>query len=217
LLNPSTDKFLLEFSRDFFPPALTKKYDAFLFYMNGPVKYMQPHLMESIQSVAVPGWNIQTATANGLNNLKGVNPGQMGQRPGNMPPPTVNRVYAGNAPINEIVDGNTVNVTFRNTMINWMYMFECMRGYYDRTRKLEQFQIIITLMNAAEIPLLQFVYSDCMVAIMPGLEFSFAQSFREAKTIDAGFVFNRVDVNFLIPQFKVLNSGSATVLNSSQS
>jgi hypothetical protein len=214
MLNPSTDKFTIEFSSDFFPEELTAKYDNFLTYMNGPVKYLQPHLMESIQSVNIPGWNIATTSANNLNNLKGVNLGSMGNRGvGQQPESTVNRVFAGSAPINEIVDGTVINITFRNTMLNWMYIFECMRGYYKRTRDLTLFRVVITLMDAAEIPMLQFVYSDCMVAVMPGLEFSFSQAFREAKTIDAGFIFNKVDVNFLIPGFNTLNAGNPIILN----
>lgn len=214
MLNPATDKFSIEFSREFYPVELTQKYDNFLKYLNGPVKYLQPHLMESVQSINIPGWNVQTAQTPNLNNLAGQKFAGMGSRNvGPFSEPTVNRAYAGSAPINEIVDGNILNITFRNTMLNWMYMFEAMRGYYMRTRSLQEFRIIITLMDAAEIPLIQFVYSDCFVAVMPGLEFSFAQSFREAKTIDTGFIFNKIDVNFLIPEFKILNVSTPLNLN----
>jgi hypothetical protein len=206
MLNPATDKFLLEFSSDFFPTSLTQKYDNYMFHMNGPVKYLQAHIMETIQSVNIPGWNVQTTETKGLNNLRNVPGAGMGNRPGQFPSNTVNRTFAGSAPINEIVDGNIVNITFRNSILNWMYLWECLRGYYDRTRSLNEFRITMTIMDAAEIPLLQFIFSDCFVAVMPGLEFSFAQSFREAKTIDAGFIFNKIDVNFMIPGFKLSNA-----------
>lgn len=169
--------------------------------------------MESIQTVNIPGWNIQTTQTPNLSNLKGVDFSGMGQKPSSFVETTINRFYAGNGSINDIVDSNILNVTFRNTMINWMYLYEALRGYYDRTRNLSLFRITITLMNTAEIPLLQFIYSDCMVAVMPGLEFSFTQAFMEAKTIDTGFIFNKVDVNFLIPNFDLLNPGNPTILN----
>lgn len=202
MLNPSIDKYTIEFSKSFFDNEITEKYNEYLFYLNGPIKNISDHILESIQLVSIPGFNLNTITVAGLNNLKGSN-FQMGNKQGNFPHTTTNKVFPGTSSQFEILDNQIINVTFRNTLLNWMYIYEVAQNYYSRTRKVLDFQIIITLHDAADIPLMQFIFRDSFVSAMPGLEFAFNQQFRESKTVDASFTFNGMDTKFIIPEFNL--------------
>jgi hypothetical protein len=198
MLNPASDKYTLEFGSSFFPSEYTKKYDDFLYMKNGPIKDIQTHITESVQSLSIPGINLDIQRANGINNL-----GKNLFQGGNYNNPTSNIQYPGTAPLSEIIDGTSVNITFRNTTMNWMYFYEALRGFYSRKRTITDFTIILTVKDAGEIDMLQFIFGGCFVATMPGLEFAFSKGFREAETIDAGFAFQTMDVKFVIPQFDV--------------
>lgn len=197
MLNPSTDKYTIEFGGDFYPKEIVKKYDEFLFHKNHPIKNIQGHISESIQTVTIPGMALNTLTVQGLNNV--------GSGGYNQPSPTtVNVNYPGNSPMNEIFEGTALNITLRNTIINWMYFYEFFRGFYNRTNKIDgftHFNLQIIVRDAAEIPMISFSFNDCFISNLPGLEFSFNTSFRESKTFDIGITFNKFDVGFLIPNF----------------
>lgn len=198
-LNPNTDKFTIEFGSNFYVPELMDKYNEFLFHKNGPIKDIQSHVHESIQSIQIPGMTLSTVAVNDMSNIGGAGTVRSSA------PLTVNRQYPGNAPLGALIESTSVVVTFRNTLINWMYIYELFRTYYQRQSKMEEFFIDITLRDASEIPMLQIYFDDCFTSAMPGLEFSFNTAFRESKTFDATFTFNKMDVNFLIPSFRKSN------------
>ena len=197
MINPVLSNFQIQFSDDFFPQSITDKYDKFLFHKNYPFKSLVSYFYETMQNLDIPGINLNTLAIQGLNNL--------GQNPdiANFPHSTVNRHYPGTAPINEIVDSVTVNLTFRNTLINWMYCYEVLHRYYSRTRTIKDFKIFLIMKDSAEIPMIKFTLSDCFISTMPGLSFSYNQSFNESKTFDIGFTFNKFDVDFIIPEFNL--------------
>lgn len=198
-LNPSTDKFTIEFGPKFYVKGLMAKYDEFLFHKNSPIKNIQAHIHESIQSIVIPGMSLSTVGIDSLSNLgPGGNPKSQGLV-------TTSYQTPGNAPLNAIIESNTVVVTFRNTLINWMYIYEVFRTFYMRNSGMEQFFIDITLRDSAEIPMLNFSFNDCFTSQLPGLEFSYNTSFRESKTFDVTFTFSKMDVNFIIPTFNKKN------------
>lgn len=199
MLNPVLNNFRVDFGDNFFPDFITKKYDTFLFHKNTPFKSIRSHFYESIQQVNMPGLNLQTMTVPGMENT-GRNP-RNPNNPNGFPHTTNNRHYPGTQPFNEIVDGIVFNITMRNSILNWMYCYEVLYRYYKRTRDISEFQIMLTMMDSAEIPMIRFKLSDCFVSIMPGLEFAYNQSFSESKTFDCGFTFNEFDVEFLVPNF----------------
>jgi hypothetical protein len=199
MINPVLSNFEIILSDSFFPKAVTEKYDNFLFTKNYPLKTLESYLYETIQNLDMPGINLSTITETGLQNL-GKNPSV-----DNFPQVTVNRHYAGTAPMNEIIDGTTVNLTFRNTLLNWMYCYEVLYRYYSRTRSIKDFGIILKMKDSAEIPIIKFTLSDCFISTMPGLSFSYNQSFNESKTFDIGLTFNKFDVAFLLPDFSLTN------------
>lgn len=209
ILNPSTDKFRIEFSQGFYPENLTKKYDNYLFHLNSPFKSLQAHLIESIQSLTVPGINLNTISALGMPNLGSGKASQVNNLIGNkntgrqFPHTNVARYYPGTASQNEVIDGNQVNITFRNTIINWCYLYEVLYSFYKRSRDISDFYMTLTMLDTSEVPMLRFKFGDCFIAQLPGLEFSYNQAFRDARTIDAGLVFNRLDIDFLIPSFNL--------------
>jgi hypothetical protein len=206
MLNPSVDKFTVEFGSSFFNNEITQKYNDYLFHMNGPIKNIKDHFNESIQLLSIPGFNLNITQIQGLSNLKNANFQAIGKKPTNFPHTSINRQYAGNSNQNDILDSQTINVTFRNTLLNWMYIYEVFYNYYLRSRTLIEFQIVITLHDAADIPLMQFIFKDCFTSVIPGLEFAFNAQFRESKTIDASFAFNALESKFMIPEFNILKS-----------
>lgn len=197
MLNPSLNNFRIEFSDNFFPIELTQKYDDFLFNKNAPFKLIKSHLYESIQNLDMPGINLNEITTTGLNNL-GLNPNF-----GDFPHVSVNRQFPGSEPMNAVVDMTKANITFRNSIINWMYIYEMFYSYYKRSRSVSDFQIFVIMMDSSEIPMIKFTMSDCYVSTLPGLAFSYNSAFNESKTFDAGFTFNKFDIDFLIPSFNL--------------
>jgi hypothetical protein len=196
MLNPVLSNFIIFFSDEFFPIELAKKYDNFLFHKNSPFKSIQAHLYESIQVVNIPGINLQMLNLQGIGNVgKNLN--------GEFSHTTINRQYAGTASLNEILEATVLTITFKNSILNWMYCYELLYQYYKRTRTIEDFNIILDMQDAAQIPMIRFRLSDCFISGMPGLEFAYNQSFSETKTFDCSFAFNKFDVEFIIPDFEL--------------
>lgn len=197
-LNPATDKFQIEIDNSIFTKELSAKYNNYLKASNSPFKDIKSVILESIQNIEIPGINLNLIAVPGLMNLGDLKPSQMQD---GFPHTTIQRQYPGTASQNEIIDGVTLNLTLRNTIINWMYFYEVLYSYYKRTRETNMFYVIITMLDAAEIPLIEFKFSDCFVSVMPGLSFAYNTQFRESKTIDVGITFNKFDVKFLFPGF----------------
>ena len=195
MINPVLSNFRIEFGEAFFPSLVCSKYDDFLFHKNYPFKTLKGYFYETIQELSIPGINLNTIAATGLNNL-GHNPSLS-----DFPETTINRNYPGTSPINEIVESVSIVITFRNTLINWMYAYEVLHRYYSRTRSMSDFYIQLIMKDSAEIDIIKFNLSDCFISSMPGLTFSYIQQFNETKTFDITFNFNKFDVEFLIPGF----------------
>src|ERR1035437_1032579 len=115
MINPILSNYRIDFGDNFFPDTITTKYDKFLFQKNYPFKTLKGYFYETIQNTDIPGINLSPLSINGLMNL--------GQNPDikNFPSPTINRQFPGTAPLNEIFEGTAINITFRNTVLNWMY------------------------------------------------------------------------------------------------
>ncbi len=198
MINPVLSNFELSFSDAFFPEYIVTKYDEYLFNRNYPFKTLISYLLETVQNISIPGLNLNTIAVEGMNNSFN---GNIQFSPTSQHHVTVNRQYPGTSPINSIVDGTVVTVTFRNTLINWMYFYEMMYLYYARKRSVSDFGITLVMKDSAELPMIKFVLSDCFISTMPGLEFSNNEAFNTTKTFDIGFTFNKFDVEFLIPNF----------------
>lgn len=199
MINPVLSNFRIDFGETFFPDEVTKKYDKFLYHKNYPFKTLRGYFYETIQNMDIPGLNLNTLVIEALNNL-GNNP-----QITDFPTPTINRQFPGTAPENAIIEGTAVNITFRNTVLNWMYCYEVLKRYYARTRTIKEFYILLTFMDSAEIPIIRFKFSDCFASNLPGLSFAFNQSFSESKTFECGFTFNKMDVELIIPDFNISN------------
>ena len=158
MLNPILSNFRIDIDDNFFPIEITQKYDEFLYYKKSPFKSIKSHLYESIQQLNIPGINLALMNVTGLQNL--------GQNPSlsNFPNTTVNKSFPGTAPLNEIIDGTSISITFRNSILNWMYCYEMLYSYYKRTRVLKDFQIILTLSDSAEIPMIRWKFSSCFAS-----------------------------------------------------
>lgn len=200
MLNPSLNNFQIEFSEEFFPDAYTKKYTDYLFHINHPFKDLKSNFMESVQQLNIPGLNLSALIIQGLDNT-GINPRLA---PEGFPHTTTNRAYEGNEPWWNVLENTQVTLSLRNNIINWMYVYELFYNRYKRTDRLEQFQTRLIILDSAEVPMIKLIMSDCFISVLPGMEFAFNQSFNESKTFDVGIQFNQLDVEFNIPDFKVI-------------
>lgn len=201
MLNPSLQNIEIQFSSDFFPQELTQKYDDFLFQMNHPFKTLQSNFMESIQQVNIPGLNISPLIIQSMDNT-GVDPRNPALNPIGFPHATQNRAYEGNEPWWNVLEGTIINVTLRNNILNYMYCYEMIYNRYRRQNRVNQFNTYLILKDSAEIPMMQFSAIDCFLVQVPTMEFSFMSSFGESKSFDIGIQFNKLDVDFNIPDFK---------------
>ncbi len=202
MLNPTMSNFQVQLGKNFFPPEIIEKYDAWLYNRNYPLKSIEAYIHETIQSVEIPGEQFQTLLVEGLSNLRGTNfktPAL--NRPEGFPHPTVNRVYPGTAAYNDIIDSITINMTFKNTILNWIYIFEWLYKYYKRTRTVNEFGFHLIMLDSARIPMIDFNIGDSYVSGMPGLQFSYNESFSESVTFDVTFTFNKFDVELIVPGF----------------
>lgn len=202
MLNLILSNFRIEFSPHFFPEEITKKYTEFLFHKNYPIKKLDGYLLETIKDVSIPGIALEKLDVNSLPNL-GKNSGFNGQ--GEFNHTTVNRIFPGTAAQNDIIDSKEITITFNNTILNWMYCYEVMYGYYKRRRDISDFSIYLIMCDSANIPMFRFNLSDCFIGTIPGLNFSYTDNMSDAKTFDCGFTFNKFDVEFMLPDFKKTN------------
>lgn len=196
MIDPLLSNIRVVLGREFFPPELTEKYDKFLFNKNYPLKTMYSYIHESIQIVSIPGYQLQTLTVTGLPNMKDFTK--------DFNSTTSNKTYPGNASWNEVIDGINVTITFRNTILNWLYFFDWHYNYYKiiRDQNTQEFGFNIIMKDSAEIPMIDFGIKDCFISSLPGLEFAFNANFDESKTFDIGIVFNKFNVKMLLPEFK---------------
>lgn len=212
MLNPSLQNIEIQFSEDFFPSELTRKYDEFLLNMNHPFKTLKSNFMESIQQLNIPGLNVTPLVIQGLYNT-GRDPRNPNLNPTGFPHATQNRAYEGNEPWWNILESTVLNITLRNNILNYMYCYEMLYNRYRREFRVNQFNVYLILKDSAEIPMMRFSAIDCFLTQVPTMEFSFMSSFGESKSFDIGIQFNRLDVDFNIPDFNV----SKLVLNDKKS
>lgn len=196
MIDPLLSNIRVVLGREFFPKELTEKYDMYLYNKNYPLKNIYSYIHESIQVVSIPGHQLQTMTIAGMNNMKDFTK--------DFNSTTTNRTFPGNAPWNEVIDGININITFRNTILNWIYFFEWFYNYYKITRnsKTGEFGLNIIMKDSAEIPMIDFGIKDCFISGFPGLEFAFNANYDESKTFDITMVFNKFNIKMLLPEFK---------------
>jgi hypothetical protein len=172
---------------------------------NYPFKTMRQHLIETIQSITVPGLSLQTVNAMAMNNLRqAVHPphGDVSRLEGStFPHTTVNKIYPGTSSYNDVIEGTNIQISFKNSIINWMYIYLAMVSYYNRTRSINDFEIDLDLYDSTQLPMIRFRLRYCFVSNLPNLEFSSNTQFNELKMFDAQFTFNKFDVEFLVPDF----------------
>ncbi len=210
MINPSISNILVQFSSQLFPKSLVKKYNDFLFQRNEPFNNITDHIIESIVNVEIPGFAVvtKTVTSNNTGSNSWQSPGsntELSKGPqgaDGFAEPTINIHYAGNEPLNETIESTTISITMKNTILNYIYFYEFTRLYYKRTRAVKEFAMTMTIEDAAEIPIINFVASQCFISMMPALEFDFRKTFNEAQTFTIQLTFNRLDVNLAIPSFK---------------
>lgn len=196
MLNPVLSNVEIMIGDNFFDSNIIKKYDDFLFKRNHPLKNFYAFFHEGIQSITFPGFNMPTIDIDSLNNTRLSEPGTE-----NFIHPVSHRTMAGDEPYENMLTSKTFTLTMKNMILNYMYIFEWMYNYYKRRRDKKMFDVVITMLDSTDLPLLRYIYRDCFAYSLPELEFSFNETFDESKTIDVGFVYNNIDANLIIPDY----------------
>jgi hypothetical protein len=204
MLNPVMSNFQIQFGKNFFPKEIIEKYDNWLYSRNYPLKSMEAYIHETIKNVSIPGEQFQTLLVSAMPNLRNTNFANPSiNKPQGFPHTTINRSYPGTSSYNDIVDGITITVTYKNTIINWIYIFEWLYKYYRRTRLANEFNFHLIMLDSARIPMIDFFVDDVFVSGMPGLEFSYNSSFSESLTFDVTYTFNRFNIDLIVPGFDI--------------
>lgn len=197
MLNPVLSNFRIVIGDDFFPDFITEKYTKYLYDLNYPLKTVESYIHETIQNLTIPGLNLQTLAIDGLPNNKIFSPDSP-----DFTHTTHREIYEGNNSLSDVIDGNECTITFKNTILNWMYLFELCYTHYKRKRQTKVGTIYLIMHDSADVPNIMFNMSRAFISNMPGLEFAYNESFSESKTFDVTWTFNQLDVKFLIPQLK---------------
>lgn len=197
MLNPSLSNFVLDISDEFFPKELVQKYENFIKHMNHPFKIWKTNLLETVQSINIPGLNISPLTVSNLNNT---NPNLI-SNPGGVPHTTNNHFWEGNEPWSNVIESMQFTISLRNNILNYMYFYEFMYKRYQRTDRTDRFMVILNMLDSAEIPVIKFIMGNCFLVNVPSLNFSFNESFNESKQFDIQIQTNKFDVEFNIPDF----------------
>ncbi len=205
MLPPIANNFSIEFSENFFQPQLVEKYNDYLFHLNAPVKDIKKHIHESIETLSLPGLNLNVVETSGLKNH--------GSPTDNLAT-TATIVFPKNQSLIELLEINKFNLTCKNTIINWSYFYEFFKFYTKRGKgapklDLTEFSIDVIIRDAGNIPVLIFTLRNCFSASLPPLDFTFNNTtLGESKTIDVGFWFNFFDAKLIIPEFFKTNKNS---------
>lgn len=193
-LNPVTDKFKISLIGAF-TNDITKKYDDYLFSKNAPIKNIEESVYESIVGCTTPGFNLNTQTITGMPNISG------GTRPNT--PSNTNMIVPSNTPLLETYESTTFTINCRNNTINYMFFYEMFYSNYNPNNEYRFVTIILDIFDSAEIPMMRYKFGNAFLTSMNGFELNTNNNFREAKTIDLVFTFNRLDVEFIIPGFNM--------------
>lgn len=196
MLNPVLSNVIIQLGNTFFPSELTQKYDEYLYQINYPMKTFRSYFHETIQSLTVPGLSLQTTEMIGLYNNKNLKADRS-----NFTHNTTQFTQPGNADYTSVLTDNKITITFKNTILNWLYVYEFAYNYYKRRNRVEVFDVNLILKNSAEINTLGFYFGSCFITNTADLEFSFTETFSEAKTFDMTILFTTFDVKFLLPNF----------------
>lgn len=199
-LNPVVDKFKIMFGGDFFANDIAPRYNNYLRNKNQPLKTVDAMIVETINGVNVPGFNLPENTITGLSNLGS---GSSAYDMDTFPNPTTQMTMPSEVSLIETFTDRTIRISMRNNILNWLYFYEIYRGYFSNNRTIDVFPIYLTIMDGAEIEIMRFIFSACYVSGMGELEFSTNSQFREARMIEAQIVFNSMDVETLIPDLNM--------------
>lgn len=197
MLNPILSNAIVQFDDNFFPQKLVEKYDTYLYRINYPLKTFRAYFHETIQNLSIPGLSLQTTEMVGLYNNKGLKADRS-----NFQHNTTQFSQPGNADYTSVLTDNKVTITFKNTILNWLYVWEFAYNYYKRTDRVDTFNVNIVLKNSAEIDMLGFYFNDAFITNTAELEFSFTEALSESKTFDMSILFKEFNVKSLIPEFK---------------
>lgn len=194
LLNPVTDKFRVQFIGAF-TDDICEKYNNYLFSKNAPLKDIEESVYETIVGCTTPGFNLPTSTITGVSNAAS------GSRP--QTPSNTNIIVPQNAPMLETYESTTFTLNCRNNTLNYMFFYEMFYSNYNPGNEYRFITIVLDIYDSAEIPMMRYKFGNAFLVGMNGLELATNNNFREARTIDLQFTFNRLDVEFIIPGFKM--------------
>lgn len=196
MLNPVLSNVKIQFGESFFPDNIAKKYDEFLYNSSYPLPTIRQYFHETIQSFTLPGIGYDNLQITDLPNVRNNEIGGDG-----FFHPVTQASYPGHIPQDQVFSSIDINITFKNTILNWLYLYECMDSYYKRRRTMKEFDLSIVMMDSAERPMILYHATNCYSFNIPELEFAYNLSFSESKTFDTTIRFNQMTVKMILPDF----------------
>lgn len=197
VLSPNLDNFRVEFDGELFPKSITKKYDDFLFQMNGNIKDIKTLIQSEVTMFTTPEITIPEISVQGLNN-SGKNGVNSQNNTGSL---TTNIDYISNANFDEALGTKTITITMRNILWNYVYLNELMRLMFQRNNKLNEFSFYVYYMYDGGIPLMKKSFRNCIIKSLPAIQYSHADSLTNNPTFDVTIRFNNYDFEFMLPEF----------------
>lgn len=190
--NPRPDKFSLKLPVNFFIPKISEKYNRYIKLQNSYFHDISQLINESIMRVEIPGLDQElksqtTSTGTSSN-------GAVGSQDVTL--------YPDSRPLEEIIESNTINITFRHldSYINYFYLMELWYHMYLGNQKENRFIIPVTCLNSDNFPVFNVTYSQCIFKTMPGMSLLYDNQSRDFKEFTCSFGYSNMEVDFDLPQ-----------------
>lgn len=186
--NPRGDKFATHLPKNFFDPEISKKYNKYIKLQDSYFNDIISIINESIMRVSIPGLEQELISQRTVS-------GQGGNIEQDI------TLHKANKPLEEVIETNTITVTFRHldSFINYFYLMEMFYKKYAKQTTDSRFMLPITLLNVDKIPVFVAVFDQCLFKSIQGLELSFDSTNREFKEFTCDFTFSNFSIVFDMP------------------
>lgn len=190
--NPRGDKFVLKFPKNFFNSKVSPKYNRYIQLQNSYFTSIEQVINESVISVELPGLTqelVSETTSTGTSNNGAVGSQDV-------------TLYPDNRPLEEVIESNTITVTFRHldSYINYFYLMELWYTWYLANQKDARFVLPITCLSSDDHPVFTIVFSKCIFKSIQGQTFTYNNQSRDFKEFTCEFVYSDFSVDFDLPQ-----------------
>lgn len=190
--NPRGDKFQLRLPTTFFKPDIVEKYNRYLGLQNTYFTTIDQVVNESIMRVSIPGLSQDLISQN---TAVDASQGTVGTQDVTQ--------YQDTRPLEEVIEDNTINVTFRHldSYINYFFLLETFyKMYLSSDKKYVRFDLPVTVYSSDNHPVFIAMFSNCLFKSVPSLDLAYDNQARDFKDFQCAFTYSDFSVIFDLPQ-----------------